>query len=197
MRSIETEVVSGCGAGIERDISDLHSVEDAARAGSDGDEGACSEGSCSDDSGFGSRRNRSSGPTGSIDFHHVRAPQVDGTLDPERAAHRILSWFDDDHGTAQGRSKSERVGDVVERKSAATVPARCRIVIDVNDGRLTASRQLRAHQNHYDDRDQWWGNEKWEHSYFFELGEWIHCCSFGILLSSFALFSLAIIADKG
>ena len=137
LRFVETEVVSGCRTGIEGEISDLHSVKDAAGAGSDGDEGARSEGSCSDDSGFGFRGNRSSGPTGSIDFHHVRAPQVDGTLNPKRAAHRVLPWFDDDHGAAQGPSESKRVGDVVERKSAATVSARCRVGIDVNDNTLS------------------------------------------------------------
>jgi hypothetical protein len=94
--------------------------------------------------------NNSSRPTSIIDLHHVRAPQVDGALDPERAAHRILSWFDDDHGAAEGRSKSERVGDVVEWKSAATVPARCRVVIDVNDDALSSSRQVRARQSQYD-----------------------------------------------
>jgi hypothetical protein len=79
-----------------------------------------------------------------IDFHHVRASQVDGALDPECAAHRILSWFDDDHGAVQGRSKRERVSDVVERKPAATVPTRSRIVIDVNDYPLTPWRRIEA-----------------------------------------------------
>jgi hypothetical protein len=55
-----------------------------------------------------------------------------------------LSWFDDDHGAAQGRRNSERVGDVVERKSAAAVPARSRVVIDVNDDPLTPSRRIEA-----------------------------------------------------
>jgi hypothetical protein len=67
--------------------------------------------------------NESSGPTGTIDLNHVRAPQVDRTLDPERAADRILPWFDDDDGAAQGLSKRERIGDVVEWISAAPVPA--------------------------------------------------------------------------
>jgi hypothetical protein len=44
-----------------------------------------------------------------------------------------LPWFDDDHGAAQGLSKRERIGDVVEWISAAPVPAGSRVVIDVND----------------------------------------------------------------
>src|SRR5438128_12006002 len=63
-------------------------MKDAAVAATDGYEGARPEGSCSNDFGFGCRGNRSIGPTRIIDFHHVRAPQVDGTLDPQRAAHR-------------------------------------------------------------------------------------------------------------
>jgi len=98
-------------------------MQDAVVAGTDRQEGARSESSCSDDSSLGSRGNESSGPTGTIDLNHVRAPQVDRTLDPERAADRILPWFDDDDGAAQGLSKRERIGDVVEWISAAPVPA--------------------------------------------------------------------------
>jgi hypothetical protein len=106
-------------------------------------ERARTEGSGSDDSGFGSRDNGPSGPTCSINFHHVRATEVDGALNLERAAHWILSWFDDDHGAAQGRGTSERVGDVVKRKSAAPVTARSRVAVHVNDGQPTALRRVR------------------------------------------------------
>src|SRR5262249_38183909 len=94
LSSIEIEIVPACRTGIEGDVPNLHSMKDAAVAGTDGYEGACPEGSCSNDFGFGPRGNGSRGPTRIIDFHYVRAPQVDGALDPERTAHRIFSWFD-------------------------------------------------------------------------------------------------------
>src|SRR5207244_2711672 len=129
--SVEIDVVST--PGFEGEVPNLHSLNDAAGAGTDGYKGRRTEGSCSDDSGFSSGDNGPSGPTCIIDLHLVRALEVDGALDVERAAHWILPWFDDDHGAAQRRGKSERVADVVKRESPAPVTTRFRVVIDVND----------------------------------------------------------------